>query len=88
MSTPEELQTLPVGHPEAGYYGPEPGQSYKAGTPPPELQTALDTLVSDWEAEVAAVQQHEHEVATTPPEGSTDPQATAKKAPAKDAKDS
>jgi dienelactone hydrolase len=45
------------------FTNPEADGSFNAGTPPPELQDALDTAVADWEAEVEAVAKHEDDVA-------------------------
>lgn len=79
----EELLTLPVGHPEAGYVGPDLSFTDGVGTLPPEEQEARDEAQAARDEEVEAVAQHEHEVATAereaelnPPE--PEPQTTGK----------
>jgi hypothetical protein len=65
MSTPEEeqLQTLPVGHPQAGYLAPKHDQVQGTGTLPPEEQDAWDARIAEQEAQAQAVAANEDAVA-------------------------
>ena len=65
MSTPEEeqLQTLPVGHPQAGYLAPKHDQVQGTGTLPPEEQEAWDARIAEQEAQAQAVAENEDKVA-------------------------
>jgi hypothetical protein len=63
MSTKEEkLESLPVGHPQAGYLGPKPGASLDAGTLSDDEQDTLDDAVAEWEAQAKAIAQNEDAV--------------------------
>ena len=67
-TTPEEqLQTLPVNHPQAGYTSPAKDTLVATGTVPDDEQQAWDDRTEAQQAEEEAVAQHEHEVATTEP---------------------
>ena len=54
---------LPVGHPSAGYVGPDLSLQDGVGTLPAEAQKEFDDAVADREDEVAAVEEAEHQVA-------------------------
>jgi hypothetical protein len=64
MPTEEKKLTLPVGHPEAGYVGPDLSFTDGVGTLPKEEQDARDEQAALHEEEVQAVADHEHEIAT------------------------
>lgn len=85
-TTEEELLTLPVNHPQAGYTNYDRSPVLGTGTVPPEEQAIYDERTAADEAEAEAVAQAEHEVAVAeaeedvpdnelPPEGG----ATSKK---------
>ena len=72
-TTPEEqLETLPVNHPQAGYLNHDRSGLQATGTVPAEEQAIYDERTAADEAEADAVAQNEHDVATaddeeTPP---------------------
>jgi hypothetical protein len=66
-SEEEQLQTLPVGHPQAGYTNYDRSPVLGTGTVPADEQAIYDERTAADEAEKEAVAQHEHEVATTEP---------------------
>jgi hypothetical protein len=60
----EPKLTLPAGHPQAGYVGPDLAPKEDMGVIPDEEQEYFDKLREDHEAEVKAVEEQEHKVAT------------------------
>ena len=62
-TTEEPKQTLPSGHPQAGYISPDRFYSEGTGTLPPDEQQARDELLEEREADVEAVEANEDKVA-------------------------
>lgn len=62
-TAPEDLQSLPAGHPEAGYVTPDLSYTDSVGKVPAEEQKARDEQTAAQQAEAEAVAKHEHEVA-------------------------
>lgn len=60
----EPKQTLPGGHPQAGYVGPDHFVAGSHSSTSPEDQAWYDDQLAAHEAEVEAVAAHEHAVAT------------------------
>jgi len=78
-SAEEPTLSLPAGHPEAGYYPPDLSFRDGAGESDEE-QAALDEQIADRDDLVAAVEAHEHEIATAEREAalSEEPEAAPK----------
>ena len=76
----EPKLTLPAGHPEAGYYPPDLSYRSGAGTSDEE-EAGLEEQIADRDELVAAVEEHEHEVATAEREATLaeEPEAAPKK---------
>ena len=62
-TTEEPKQTLPSGHPQAGYVSPDLSYREGVGTLPPEEQEAHDERDEERAAEVEAVEANEDKVA-------------------------
>jgi hypothetical protein len=63
----ETKETLPVGHPQAGYTIPVHDAVLDTGTVPEAEQEYYDERVAAAQEQNEAVADHEHEVATTEP---------------------
>ena len=59
----EPQRSLPAGHPQAGYVGPDLSLRDGAGIQPEEDQQAYEEQVQEREDQVAAVAENEHRVA-------------------------
>jgi len=59
----EPKLSLPVGHPQAGYVGPDLSFRDGAGQMTDEQQEAFDDMVAQHEDDVATVTENEHKVA-------------------------
>lgn len=57
-------RTLPAGHPQAGYVGPDLSFTDGIGARPDEEQDAYDEMVAEHQAEVDAVTDAEDKIAT------------------------
>src|SRR5215831_7611023 len=75
----ERKLKLPAGDPEAGYVSPDPSFVDGVETFSEEEQEARDDAADAWEEEVAAIADHEHEVATARLEEEAQTQAKEEK---------
>lgn len=71
-----QKQTLPVGHPQAGYYGPDLSFIDSNGTLSPEEQDWHVARNDQHNAEVSAVEEHEDRVARLEDAAESQPEKT------------
>ena len=55
----EELQTLPVGDPQASYLSPKPHEGFNVGELPDVEQEHIDGLIDNWQEEAKAAKESE-----------------------------
>lgn len=83
-TTDEPKQSLPVGHPQAGYLPPPPAEGLGTGKLPDEEQERLDKAAADYETQAETIAENEDAVvkAEAEPEDEETPPTTPATKPA------